>query len=207
MPQLKQSHTPELTRNVEAQCLDQWRKEICDMFTSLSLDTRDMSPFAGHADRTSIGDLHLTNIRAAGQVVERSDRDIRYESTQQYFLILQRSGECDVYSQDGDGFTLYPGDAILVNPQIPYILNFDRPNDQTCIQMPSDDLRDRICEHDSLLFGRKIERGDSVTKILNAAVDDLTENADSSLVELNSSIEMFYDVVAGCMRRISRRYA
>ena len=185
---------------------DEWRSQICELFTELSLEPSDHGDFVGAAKHKKIGELKFTNICAGGQIVRRGKNEIKRSATDQLFLILQKRGGCEVFSEVGDAVRMLAGDAILVNPQTPYILNFQGAADQICIQIPSADIRQRISNQDHLIVGRKIDRADSVSKVLAASINDLAESVERSAEEAESSVDLFYDVIVGCLRRICQKF-
>jgi len=191
---------------ISTHSVDEWRFQICDLFTELSLDDSGQGNFYGAAASKDISELKFTYISAGGQIVRRGKSEIKRQKTDQFFLILQQRGICGVFSQNGDAVHMLPGDAVLVDPQTPYILNFQKPSDQVCIQIPSVDLCERISRRNNLLVGQKIDRTESVSKILAASISDLAENVERSAGEMENSIDLFYDIVASCLKRMHYRY-
>ncbi|MFK7957099.1 MAG: helix-turn-helix domain-containing protein [Lysobacterales bacterium] len=180
---------------------EEWQAHVCEVFTQLQLNKVDRPNFAASAVERQLGSLHLADITAGGQAVHRGRRQIADRHADHCYLLIQKTGGCLFSSEQYDPTMLKAGDALLVDAQKPYLLEFERPSNQLCITVPNEDLRMYAPRFGKTLAGHRLNGASSVSRVLAAAIDDLQETASAAPQDLDVSIDVFYQVLTGCLKR------
>lgn len=180
---------------------DEWLNYVCEVFTQLQLTHIKDPTFSASAVERQVGTLHVADIVAGGQTVHRGRRQIANRHADHCYLLVQKSGECRFSSEQYDPTLLQTGDALLVDAQKPYLMEFDDASNQLCITVPNEDLRHYAPKFGRILAGHRLDGSTSVSRVLWAAIDDLLETADSAPHDLDLSIDVFYQVLTGCLKR------
>lgn len=131
-----QSTTADLRPEVQ---FDVWQQVVSDVFVPVGLSRPqphdDLTGFPSAFQARRLGDLSLSWLRSAPQVVERRPGDIARARGEVYFLNLIKAGQGTAY-QDGRTATSTAGDLILVDAERPFTLDFSADFEQLCLVIP-----------------------------------------------------------------------
>jgi AraC family transcriptional activator of tynA and feaB len=179
-----------------------WREAICRTFVTLQPEVSNLSAFAAEIRTVSVAGLQLSNVKARAQIVQRRRDDIRRSSTDRLYLIRQISGNCSIHSDLGVA-RMAQGDWVLVDPHLPYALNFEGDFHQHCVQIPQWWLRQRVADERQLMIGQCIASEMPIARILGATVDQLIEAGDCRESQV-SVCEVFVDVLVRSLNAIAK---
>ncbi len=120
-----------------------WQDAVCDTFVELDCEAYADRPFFGELATTHCADLHLSNVRADGQIVKRTRTRIHRAREEVMLISLQVSG-VGLVIQDGREARLEPGDFACYDSTRPYTLKFNAGFEQLVLHMPRDAMVRRI---------------------------------------------------------------
>ncbi|MEV0406041.1 helix-turn-helix domain-containing protein [Actinoallomurus sp. NPDC050550] len=160
-----------------AESVDAWAQVITESFVPLSLGSVDGS-FRGSVSAHALGPaVTLTEVRTRGfSVVVRSARLVRAEPRDDYLFSLHLDGEGAVL-QDGREAGLPCGGGALYDASRPYQLRFPTDTRQLVLQMPRDQLRDRVGRAEEFC-GRALPAEHPAVRVLAAYVRELADTSD-----------------------------
>jgi AraC-like DNA-binding protein len=118
-----------------AEAFDCWRDLISDTFVPLTAVPTTNRPFRGELRVVTHPAVQLTEVRAAGQHVQRTRRLIA-ESSEDYLLASIQLGGRGRVEQDGRTAELTPGAMSFYDSTRPYTLHFDDAFRQLVVQSP-----------------------------------------------------------------------
>lgn len=180
---------------------DEWQAHVCEVFTQIQLENVNGAFFTAGATEQLVGSLHLADIVAGGQSVHRGKRQIEKCHADHCYLVVQKNGRCIVSSDQHDPIELAEGDAVLVDAQRPFILDFEAPSDQLCLTLPNDALHHYAPRIGKSFAGHRIDGSKSVSRVLAAAIGDLRTTATNAPADVDICTDLFYQVLMGCFRR------
>jgi AraC family transcriptional regulator, positive regulator of tynA and feaB len=179
-----------------------WREAICRTFVALQPEISNLSAFSAKIKTVPVAGLLLSDVSASAQIVQRRRDEIRRSSTDMLFLIRQISGSCDIRSDSGVA-QMAEGDFVLVDPHLPYDLQFGENFHQHCVQIPQWWLRQRVNDERRLMIGHCISSTMPISRILGATVDQLVEAGECRQSQIDIS-EVFVDVLLRSLESTSR---
>lgn len=180
---------------------DEWQAHVCEVFTQISLENVNGAYFTAGATEQQAGSLHLADIVAGGQSVHRGKRQIEKCQADHCYLVVQKNGRCVVSSDQYDPIELVEGDAVLVDAQRPFVLDFKAPSNQLCLTLPNDELHHFAPNIGKSFAGHRIDGSKSVSRVLAAAIEDLRITATNAPTEVTMCTDLLYQVLMGCFRR------
>lgn len=180
---------------------DAWRAVVNKTFIPLSVEARDAFPFRAKMRTIRSGELVLSDMTAGAQIVRRKRTEIRHSSTDMLFLIRHISGDCVVHSDAGSA-RLLSGDFVLVDPHLPYDLEFGGNFRQHNVQVPQWWIRKQESASAGLMIGHRIPATLPVSRILGAATDQLFEASQAS-ADSGDLSEIFLDLVLRSLTAVS----
>ncbi|MFG2730425.1 hypothetical protein [Streptomyces canus] len=160
-----------------AESPDEWAQLITESFVPLSLGSASRS-FRGSVRSSVLGPAAtLTEVRTHGySVVVRSARLVRGEPRDDCLFSLHLDGEGAVL-QDGNEAGLSCGGGALYDASRPYELRFPTGTRQLVLQMPRDQLRDRVDRVEDMC-GRALPATHPAVRVLAAYVRELADTCD-----------------------------
>ena len=157
--------------------LSYWIEAVCRTYTSLDCEHRNQeAPFYGQIEAGIVGEIGVTQVRAAAQKVRRTLGSIARHEEDKLLFSIQKRGRCTVV-QDGRVATLAPGDFVLYDTKRPYDLTFDEDFSQYVVALPGHVLRPHLTSPDRLT-ARRIPGGSSIGRAVLHAVETVA-NAQS----------------------------
>lgn len=162
---------------VIARSADEWAQVITESFVPLSLGSVS-GPFRGSLRSSALGSVAtLADVRTHGpSVVLRSARLVRTEPRDDCLFSLHLDGEGGVV-QGGREAALTCGGGALYDASRPYELRFPTGTRQLVLQMPRDQLRDRVGRVEDLC-GRALPAEHPTVRVLAACLRELVDSAD-----------------------------
>ncbi len=160
----------DISRFAPAERLNAWQHALRHTFTELVPETPYGSEFGGVIETVDCGNLKISRITAEAQKVHRSSREIEKSSMDCIYLNIHLAGAAKVLHSYGSA-ELNLGDCILVDPNQPYVLEFDSPFRQLCIQFPEWALREHMDAPLETLLGKGFSLGTQAGKVLLSALE------------------------------------
>jgi AraC-like DNA-binding protein len=99
------------------------------------------APFAGTELNLQLDRLHLARVRGSSHVVERPAEVIRKNPADAIAVYLTVAGEAFFYHDDGV-LTLRPGQALICDPDRPFVRGFAQGLEEFAIKVPRTTFRD-----------------------------------------------------------------
>lgn len=170
-----------------------WQDVVCQTFVPLECRITTLEPFEGQLLVSSLADLTVVQVRAAGQRVRRTPPCIARSDDEYVLVSLAHQGRAQVL-QDGREASLEPGDFALYDTRNPYELQFSGTFSQTVLQIPYRALRERICNIERLT-ALTLSRKDPVARLAFdylaglAALEDHT-NSDAQRRLANQGLDL-----------------
>lgn len=119
--------------------LDGW----CHQYFHVNAQPLSRGEFLWNALKYDFGQIQLTQLACDPIVIERSNNDIRGDTTPSYFVTLQLKGSAVIH-QNGRGCELSEGDFTLVDSRQPYQIKFNTPVKRLILRLPGDTLHRRM---------------------------------------------------------------
>lgn len=167
-----------------------WQDAVCAHFVESLPEPRDPQRFDGTIETRPRAGLTVSTIRAAPQTVRRSPEQIRRSPSPHLFFVWQAAGAGHV-DHDQGSIDLAAGQGVLIDPDRPYTLTFDRAFCQVCVQLPRDRATERLPRRLGTVLGRPIA-APGVSGVLTAAVSSLLlDEADAEA----PTAELFLDIL------------
>ena len=173
-----------------AQTLEAWRELISRTFVELRPESSDPHRFCGRLDTRQRAGLTVSVVGGSRQVVRRGAAEIRRSPARRLFFIYQAEGRGRV-EHEGGSLELSAGECVLVHPDRPYALGFDRSFRQVCVQAPEGRVRERAGRAIESAYGRPMARSQGLAQVLGAATRALLIDED----EAAGASELFLDVL------------
>ncbi|MFC3052000.1 helix-turn-helix domain-containing protein [Kordiimonas pumila] len=170
-----------------------WQDALRLTFTDLIPETTYKNDFGGMIETVDCAGLKISRITAEAQKVHRSFREIEKSKSNTVYLNVHLGGTARVLHSNGTT-NLRLGDCILVDPRQPYVLEFESPFRQLCIQLPEWSLREQLDAPLETALGQSFSMTSRTGKVLLAALELMLLEADSGTV-LESSAELFMQVM------------
>lgn len=126
-----------------------WQDAVCDSYVLLGCETADPSRFAGAISGRRVGDLSVSNVGGAQQIVRRRAQDIRRANDDDFLLSLQLRTKGQL-SQGHREAELNPGDMVLYDSAREYAINLRDGFEQIVFQIPRALLLARVPEAEDL---------------------------------------------------------
>lgn len=133
----------------------------------------DPADFSGSVSKLALPQLEIAQIRAGGQVVHRTTRQISQASDEFILVNIQRSGE-GLLRQNGREAFLKPGDFAVYSSTRPYELAFEENFEQTVLILPAQALpqmHDDIERLSALTVSGKRDASRLLLKLADAACE------------------------------------
>lgn len=112
-----------------------FERTVSAAFVPLRVSSSGRGAMRGRIRACSLGELSVSEINAAGHVVERTSEHIR-ETDRAYYKISLLLAGTGVLIQDGREAHLGPGDLAIYDTRRPYSLEFDEPFRSAVIMVP-----------------------------------------------------------------------
>ncbi|MGW1786807.1 AraC-like ligand-binding domain-containing protein [Streptomyces sp. NPDC002143] len=156
---------------------DEWAQVITKSFVPLSLGSVSGS-FRGSARSSVLGPaVTLTEVRTQGaSVVLRSAHLVRREPSDDFLFSLHLEGDGAVLQEEREA-GLSCGGGALYDASRPYELRFPTDTRQLVLQMPRNQLRERVGRPEDLC-GRALPAQHATVRVLAAYVRELAEACD-----------------------------
>ena len=105
--------------------LEEWSdrlQSVCGRFTPLGWEQRDF--VNGGVSLSNAAGMEVVQVATDVDAVRRTERDIRQDYGEHFFLLVQLEGSCGV-EQRGRQNMISPGDCILVDSSLPSNFYFE----------------------------------------------------------------------------------
>ncbi|WP_269584071.1 helix-turn-helix domain-containing protein [Roseibium sp. Sym1] len=123
--------------------------------------------------------IEIVNVATSVQQILRTASDIRRDSGENYFLIMQHSGNA-LMSQNDGSFMLSPGDMILIDSAIPSEFTFfGTQNRQISIHLPREEMHSRF-GYDLVKGGLAVPRSNPSNIALQGIIGSIFSKPDLS---------------------------
>ena len=155
-----------------------WREAVCDSYVSLECNTDAPQRFEGKIELNRLSKISASFVGGARQTVQRRRRDIARDTEASFLVSIQLRAQ-SLIQQGGREAHLRPGDFALYSSTDPYVLNI--PNDfrQLVIQMPRDEVLERLPNAD-LLTGRAVSGRGRIGRLVESSVTQLIDAIDGA---------------------------
>ncbi|MCI4657893.1 helix-turn-helix domain-containing protein [Cryobacterium zhongshanensis] len=117
-------HAPRRVTAAVSKSFGDFRADVSNSFVPLNTTCEDPDPFWGSIRSVDVDELHVSEVNAAGHVVERTPELIARSNRQYFKLSLQLEGS-GILIQDNREVLLQPGDLAVYDTNRPYSLAFD----------------------------------------------------------------------------------
>lgn len=196
------THTLSSNLQVSATPLE-WSALISQRFVGLSAEPTDQREFVARIAHDTVCGIDVSNIEVAGQSVRRTREQIRNTYTDKLYLVWQLSGQSQMTHEDGC-VELSSGGMLMLDPQRPYVLQFDGRSRQICVQLPQFELLERLGSDTRVFAGRLFDYRAAAVPVVKAAFRHLIEESLEPDLQLDTAQEIFFDVLAGALRGMAR---
>ncbi len=120
---------------VEVRGIGEWRAAVSSAFAPLQVRAARRADFRGLIRTRTLGEVNVSEVAAAAQVVERTSASIEAYGTGRYMLCFQLAGR-GILSQGGREAALEPGDISVYDMDEPYTLVFEQEFRSLAITVP-----------------------------------------------------------------------
>ncbi|MEM9257809.1 MAG: helix-turn-helix domain-containing protein [Pseudomonadota bacterium] len=175
--------------------LHAWRQALCDTFTELLPEVAYDDGFNGLIETVDYADLRISSITADAQRVHRGDQQIQRAGSNMIKLNVHIGGTGRVLHQAG-ATELAVGDCMLVDPNQPYVLEFNSAFRQLCIQIPAWSLREHLAMPLEAALGTRLSLVDRSGTVLRAALEQMLVKAAGNTEGNTAHTELFLQVLS-----------
>ncbi|MEM9257830.1 MAG: AraC family transcriptional regulator [Pseudomonadota bacterium] len=175
--------------------LHTWHQALCETFTELLPEMAYDDSCNGLIETVNYADLRISRITADAQRVHRGDQQIRRAGSDMIKFNVHIGGTGRVLHQSGTT-ELAVGDCMLVDPNQPYVLEFNSAFRQLCVQIPAWSLRERLEMPLETALGKRLSLVDRSGSVLRSALELMLEKAAETTRTSSSYSELFLQVLS-----------